>query len=167
MGARLGMTEASVAVLLERLGEIGLRPQRYIVYPEMVAESLSEDIVTALRELRFRTFSDHNSFCEHLHAALQDEMGIHVEPLFCATSIAMEDYPRQFACNFDCLTLQPLSGRHQVWLDFRKPMNLGPDRCSKLFYFENHGVLEPFRAGTREPDLTGYEQFIGGHGHGV
>ncbi len=166
MAARLGMTEESFGDLAQRLPDIGLRPQRYAIYPEMIADSLPEDIVPALRGLRFRTFSDHNSFSERLHAALQDELNLHVEPLFCATSVAMRDYPRQFANNFDCLTLEPLSGRHQVWLDFRKPMNLGPDRCSKLLYLENHDVLEPYRAGTREPDLSAYEQFVGDHGHG-
>ena len=165
MAARLGMTEASFNELAQRLHEIGLRPQRYVVYPRMIAESLPEDIVPALRALRFRTFSDHNSFSERLHAALLDELGLHVDPLFCATSLVMQDYPRQYANNFDCITLEPLSGRHQVWLDFRKPMNLGPDRCSKLLYFENHNALEAYRAGTREPDLTAYEQFIGAQGH--
>ncbi len=166
MAARLGMTEGSLDELVKQLERIGLRPQRYAIYPEMIAESLPEDIVPALRGLRFRTFSDHNSFSERLHAALQDELNLHVEPLFCATSVAMHDYPRQYANNFDCLTLEPLSGRHQVWLDFRKPMNLGPDRCSKLLYLENHDVLEPYRAGTREPDLTAYEQFVGDQVHG-
>ncbi|MGA2032581.1 MAG: hypothetical protein ABSG68_10010 [Thermoguttaceae bacterium] len=164
MGARLGMTEESLDVLLTRIDELGLRPQRYVVYPEMIADSLQEDIVPALRGLRFRTFSDHVSFCQRLHASLRDELGMEVQALFCVTSVAVNDYPRQFANNFDCLTLLPLSGRHQVWLDFHKPMNLAPDRCSKLFYFENHDFLEPYRAGNREPDLAAYGQFIGGHG---
>ena len=165
MGARLGMSMESLDTLLAGLEGIGLRPQRYIVYPEMIADSLSEDLATSLRGLRFRTFSDHNSFCERLHVELQKQLDMRVEPLFCATSTEIEDYPRQYANSFDCITLQPLSGRHQMWLDFRKPMNLGPDRCSKLFYLENHDALRSFLAGTREPDLTVYQQFIGGRGH--
>ena len=47
------------------------------------------------------------------------------------------DYPRQFASDFDCVTLAPVSGKHQIWLDFHKPLDLPPDRCSKLFYVEN------------------------------
>ncbi|MGD0898515.1 MAG: hypothetical protein ABR915_11810 [Thermoguttaceae bacterium] len=165
MGAHLGMAPASLDALLGRLEGIGLRRQRYVVYPEMIAESLPEDIVPNLRGLRFRTFSDHNSFCARLHAELRDDLHLEVEPLFCATSVELADYPRQYANSFDCITLQPLSGRHQMWLDFHKPMNLGPDRCSKLFYLANHQTLEPFRAGTREPDLAVYEQFIGGQVH--
>ena len=72
----------------------------------------------------------------------------------------MQDYPRQYAKEFDCLTLVPLSGKHQMWLDFRKPLYLGPDRCSKLIYIENHDLLRPFCAGTYEPDdLDTYRHF--------
>ncbi len=84
-----------------------------------------------------------------------------VQPLYCATANRLEDYPRQFASNFDCITLNPVSGKHQVWLDFRKPLNLGPDRCSNLFYVENRDALRPYCAGTQEPDdLEGYVQFL-------
>jgi hypothetical protein len=157
MGARLGMEVASLELILARLPAIGMRPQRYVVYDELIAESLSEDIVPNLPGLKFRTFSDHNSFCSRLHAELRTVLGIDIEPLFCATSVRVEDYPRQFASDFDCITLAPLSVRHQMWLDFRKPLNLGPDRCSKLFYLENCDALSPFCAGTREPnDLEQY-----------
>jgi hypothetical protein len=167
MGARLGMTEGSLEILLGKLSEIGLRPQRYVVYPELIAESLSEDIVPALPGLRFRTFSDHDSFCERLHAEIQGQLGFQVEPLFCSTSIEMEEYPKHYASSFDCLTLQPLSGRHEIWLNFHKPMNLRADRCSRLFYVQNQDTLGPYRVGTRDPDLTRYEQYVGGQKHDV
>jgi hypothetical protein len=48
-----------------------------------------------------------------------------------------------------------------MWLDFRKPLSLGPDRCSKLFYTENHDDLLPYRAGTQEPrDIDIYNHFV-------
>ena len=75
MGARLGMTTASFDLLLAHLQKIGLHPQRYIVYPHLIAESLLEDIVPNLQGMRFRTFSDHNSFCERLHAVLAPILG--------------------------------------------------------------------------------------------
>jgi len=167
MAARLGMTTAYLDLLLSRLHEIGLRPQRYVVYPQLVSESLSEDIVPALRGLRFRTFSDHNSFCERLHAELVPILGRPVEKLFCVTSDRLEDYPRQYANNFDCITLDPVSGRHQMWLDFRKPLTLAPDRCSKLLYAENHDALRRYRAGRQDPDdLEVYQQFLSELKHG-
>lgn len=163
MGARLGMTVASLDELLARLADIGMRPNRYIVYPDLVAESLSEDIVPNLPGLKFRTFSDHNTFCARLHADLDKVLGIKVQPLFCATSDRIGDDYRKFASHFDCITLDPLSGRHQMWLDFRKPLNLGPDRCSKLLYTENQEVMRPFCAGACEPaDLERYELFLSG-----
>jgi hypothetical protein len=167
MGARLGMTVASLDQLLAHLRDIGLPPQRYVVYPDLISEALSEDLVPNLRGLRFRTFSDHNSFCERLHAELAPLIGGEVERLFCATSDRIQDYPRQFASNFDCITLAPVSGKHQMWLDFRKPLSLAPDRCSKLLYAENHDALLPYRAGRQEPDDLGvYHQFLAEQAHG-
>ena len=53
-----------------------------------------------------------------------------------------------------------------MWLDFRKPLNLAPDRCSKLLYVENHDVLRPYCAGTQEPDdLQQYAQILAEEQH--
>lgn len=168
MAARLGMQVASLDELLEHLDEIGMRLQRYVVYPDLIAESFSEDLVLNLPGLKFRTFSDHNTFCQRLHADLNKQpVGLVVRPLFCATSDRMGDYPRLFASTFDCLTLLPLSGKHQVWLDFHKPIKLGPDRCSKLFYVENREGLREYCAGTYEPDdLDVYSHFLAGQADG-
>jgi hypothetical protein len=166
MGARLGMRVDSLELLLACLNDLGMRPQRYIVYPELISEALPEDIVLNLQGLKFRTFFDHNSFCTRLHAELDKVLGIKVQELFCATSDILQDYPRQFASHFDCITLTPLSGKHQVWLDFHKPLNLGPDRCSKLLYVQNHEVLRPYCAGTYEPDDLGeYRRFLEEEAH--
>jgi hypothetical protein len=162
LGARLGMKAVSLDRLLSRLKDIGIRPQRYVVYDDLIAESLSEDLVQNLPGLKFRTFSDHNSFCQWLHAELDKVLGIKVQPLFCETATRLQD-SQQFASHFDCITLSAVSGKHQMWLDFRKPLNLGPDRCSKLFYAENRDALRPYCAGTQEPDdLEAYMQFLAG-----
>jgi hypothetical protein len=167
MGARLGMTVDSLEDVLSHLSGLQMRRQRYDIYSDLIAKSLSEDLVPNLPGLKFCVFSDHNAFCSRLHADLQNELGIKVQPLFCATSNIMQDYPRQFAREFDCITLAPLSGKHQVWLDFRKPNTLGSDRCSKLFYVENHDILRPYCAGTQEPDdLEEYSQFLAGQQNG-
>jgi hypothetical protein len=163
MAASLGTDVSSLEQLLGRLDDIGMRRQRYVVYDDLIDESLPEHIITNLPGLKFRTFSDHNSFCERLHAELKEVVEIEVQPLFCATSDRIGDDPRQFASDFDCITLAPLSGKHQVWLDFRKPLNLAPDRCSKLLYAENRDELHDFCAGTQEPDdLERYLQFLAG-----
>jgi len=166
IGARLGMEVASLDELLTRIKDIRMRPQRYVVYTDLIAESLPEDLVPNLPGLKYRTFSDHNSLCQRLHADLDKVLGIKTQPLFCATADRLQDCPRQFASHFDCITLAPVSGKHQMWLDFRKPLNLGPDRCSKLLYAENRDALRPYCAGTQEPDdLESYLQFLAGQQH--
>ncbi len=153
MAVRLGMQIDSLEEILPRLPDLGLRTQRYVVYPEFISDSLLDDLVTHLSGLKFRTFGTNNSFCERLHAELSDSLGIEIQPLFCETSIQLNDDPLWFANTFDCITLKPLSTRHQIWLDFgKKPLALAPDRCSKLFYVENRADLKSYCAGTREPE---------------
>ena len=138
-----------------------MHPQRYNVYLGFISESLPDDLIRNLGSLRFRTFSDHNSFCERLHAEIDKSLELKVDPLFCTTSDRLEDYPKQFAINFDCITLEPVSGKHQMWLNFGKPLYLAPDRCSKLLYAENYEILSSCRSCRLEPgNLDLYQQFL-------
>lgn len=167
MAAMLGMQEHSFQQFADQLENLGLRPKRYLPYENMASRELIEDVVPALRDLRFRTFSDHNSFCTRLHADIAAELELTIEPLYCETSIRLEDHERQFAKYFDCITLEPLSVAHLMWLDFRKPLTLGPDRCSKLFYVENRDDLRGYCAGAGEPDeLCIYEKVLEGVANG-
>jgi hypothetical protein len=166
MGARLGMDEASLDALLSRLEAFGMQRGRYEIGNAFVAESLPEDLARYVPGLRFRTFRDHTAFCERLHAELTNSVDLRIKGLFCATSERLREPRRRYAAYFDCLTLEPLSTEHSVWLDFQKPLNLPPDRCSKLFYVENREALRPSSAGTAEPDnLDEYEQFLAGSRH--
>lgn len=161
MAARLGMTPPSLNQLLPGLEVVGMLRGRYEVGAEFVGESLSEDLIRNLPGLRSRTFADHDDFCERLHDELRKEMHVPIDPLFCKTSERMDEHPRRFARHFDCITLEPLSTKHSLWLDFRKPLTFPPDRCSKLFYAENREALLPFAAGRGDPDdLEQYEQFL-------
>lgn len=168
MGARLGMTVEAIGRLLDRLELFGMQRQRYVFGPDFVADALHEDLIRNVPGMRFRTFADHNDYCERLHAEL-NKAGVpltHADRLFCATSTILGEHPRRFALHFDCITLEPLSATHSVWLDFRKPLNLPPDRCSKLFYAEHRERLRPYLAGTSEPEgLAAYEAFLAGQ-HG-
>ena len=161
MAAELGMTSASLAELLKKLDQLGMPANRYVVYSELVAGSLSTDLVRFVPGMRFRTFANHGDYCRQLHVALKEELNLEVQPQFCATSVCLGEDPRLYAAQFDCLTLEPLSRKHSVWLDFRKPIQLPPDRCSKLFYAENRDVLRSLCAGTGEPqDIDEYEHFL-------
>jgi hypothetical protein len=165
--ARLGMMHHSLQELLPRLNEIGLR-RAYAVYSGLIDESLAEDLIGSLRGLRFRTFGTHDSFCEILHTALNDALGVKIDPCYCATSIAMDEYPRLFANHIDCIKLEPLSVKHSLWLDLGKPLNLPPDRFSKLFYVRHRDELLPLIAGRGEPArLEMYARFLQGTGGSV
>jgi len=174
--ARIGLNPELFAIILDRRMDLPtpLRKE-YREYGCLVEEGLAEDLLRALPQLRFRTFSDHESFCERLHAALSqalaiDDAEMQAGKLWCATDRALEevgqgDYPRRFGYHYDCLTCEPLSLAHGVWLDFRKPLNLGPDRCSKITFVRYRDVLANWVAGTRGPDdLDRYEEYVGG-GH--
>ena len=156
--AKLGMSPESLDHLLPGLPKLGLS-KKYAVYSGISDESLSEDLVRSLPGLRFRTFGTHDSFCELLHKALADALRLKVVPLFCVTSEELGEQ-RMFASTWDSITLRPLSVKHSVWLDFKKPIALAPDRCSKLFYARNYDELNPYLAGREEPrDLRYYTDF--------
>jgi len=169
MAARMGMTVDFLERTLANIETLPVPQCSYVLYDALVDERLSDDLVTNLSGLRFRTFYDHESFCRQLHRALAEllelsEQEIQGMSLWCATDqwLAREvndgDYPRRYALHFDGISCEPLSVAHAVWLDFRKPLSLGPDRCSKLTYARNKDELRPFLAGTREPDnLQRYE----------
>lgn len=170
MAAELGMTIDFLDIVLDRIDELPVPRRNYLLFEALVDERLRDDLVTNLPSLRFRTFYDHESFCRRTHEALAEALQLSEQQvsdmsLWCATdqwldrTIGDADYPRRYALHFDCVTCEPLSVAHAVWLDFRKPLSLGPDRCSKLTYVKHLDELQPFLAGTRPPDdLERYER---------
>jgi hypothetical protein len=170
--ARLGMKPTLLTTILGRRMDLPtpLRSE-YLEYDCLIEEGLAEDFVRALPQFRFRTFSDHESFCERLHVAVGQSLAIpdaeiNEGKLWCATDQALSevglgDYPPRYGYHFDCLTCEQLSGAHAMWLDFRKPLALGPDRCSKLVFVRHRQELQAWIAGTRAPDdLEKYEEYV-------
>lgn len=142
--AQMGMSARSLAEVFKKIDGIGMLPSRYDVGDGFIADTMQNDLVRHLPGIRFRVFNDHTDFCRRLHAELQKTLSVTVEPLLCATSSALGEAPVRFASHFDCITLEPLSLYHSLWLNFRKPLNLPPDRCSKQYYAKNKGALSPF-----------------------
>jgi len=147
--ARLGMTPKSLDGLIPKLPELGLS-KKYKVYEGIYEASMSDDLVSMLPGLRFRTFGTHDFFCEFLHNQLRETLKIEINPLYCRTSERLGGQ-RMFASTWDNVLLEPLSVKHSVWLDFGKPLSLAPDRCSKLFYAEHHEEMKQYLAGKEEP----------------
>ena len=167
--ARVGMTSALLGEILDRRLDLPTPiRQDYLEYGCLMPEGLSEVLIGALPALRFRTFYDHETFCEHLHNAIRLALNMPQAQfdqgkLWCATDSMLAaagdgDYPRRYGYHFDCLTCEPLSAAHAIWLDFKKPLSLSPDRCSKLQFVRYRDELEDWVAGTRIPDdLERYE----------
>lgn len=156
--ASLGMRPESLDELLPKLPRLGLS-KKYAVYPGIIDSSLSDDLVSSLKNLRFRTFYDHDSFCKLLHSAIHEALGLTIEELFCETADELGGQ-RLYASTWDNITLKSLSARHSVWLDCKKPLSLAPDRCSKLFLARHYEELRDYLAGREEPrDMRFYFDF--------
>jgi len=167
--ASLGGTVDLLDLILKNRDAIGLPPRAYELFKELIDRRLHDDLLASVKSLRFRTFSDRESFCYRLHDALAAELRMNYEKeirplsLWCETDswLAQKgdgDYPSRYALDFDCITCKPISVAHAAWLDFGKPMTLGPDRCSKRTYAQNWQELSAVRAGRSEPeDLERYQ----------
>ena len=152
VAAKIGMTEDSLCLVMNRLQEEGLLFKHYII-PELIEKDFDNDLVLLFRELRFKTFGNYNSFCTTMHNLLNKRLGTKISPLYCVTSKALHEDSPDFAQVFDCISLQPVGMKYKVWLDFKKPMNLSPDYCSTLLYARERKTLDPFVAGTRSPEV--------------
>ncbi len=142
--ARMGISAGSLGEVLKKIHNIGMLPSRYDVGDGFIADSMQDDLIRHLPGIRFRVFNDNTDFCRRLHAELQKTLSVTVEPLICATSGALGEAPVRFAYDFDCITLKPLSLHHALWLNFHKPLNLPPDRCSRQYFAKNKGMLSAF-----------------------
>ena len=97
MAARMGLRCGYFDRLLPQVQTLMPRGS-YIVHEELIDESLIDDCVTNLPGLRFRTFTDHESFCSRLHEAVSQELGIslqtiHDNSLWCATDQWLAEAP--------------------------------------------------------------------------
>lgn len=171
----LGMNEELFRKVLERRHELPtpLRDQ-YVLYDCLVKTNFAQDVRRVLPELKNRSFYDHRGFCQYLHPALQKALKISDEEMSegtarCATDLAlreagMGDEPPRLAEYFDCLTCEPLSAAHCMWLELKKPKSLPPDRCSKLTFVIHRNQLGKLYAGVDPPDnLSRYERYRAKH----
>jgi len=146
--ARLGMEQDSFDDLLNILGEQSLIVRD--VTEQTVHEIFVRDMHKFFTALSYTVFSDHNDFCRNLHKAVQKDLGLRVKPVRCVASAAFGDDPPDYGYDFDCISSEPLGLRHQVWLDFGKPVNLKPDVCSEKLFLEEYETLSQFMLAGQE-----------------
>ena len=152
VAAKLGMTEACLENTISTLANSGALYKHYMI-PQLIEKDFDDILLRLFGELKFRRFSSFNSFCKSIHEQLLKHYKIQVEPLVCVTSQFLKETPTEFANSFDCITFEPIGTKYQVWLDFKKPMNLAPDCCSTLLYSREREILDSYLAGTTKPDL--------------
>lgn len=150
--ARLGMERSSFEEILAELEEKGRLPETRDLGASVVDERLVRNFQTLFPALRSTLFSNHNSFCESLHEAVKDDLGLTVAPLRCKTAEALEE--DDFANDFDAITDWPMGLRYQVWLETGKPMNLRPDACSVLLFSRAKEELEPLVMAGQGPQFS-------------
>jgi hypothetical protein len=106
--------------------------------------SLTADFHKRFPTLRNFTFSSFSGYCNRLHAAIKEELGVEVKPAYCATSIKLGEEPKEFAHDYDSITGEPMGLPFQVWLETRKPIQLKPDVCSWLTFANHESVLAEY-----------------------
>lgn len=151
MALQLGMLPDSLRDLRRRMDEMGPL-LAYHISPDLVGKSFEEDLLAQLPQYHFRTFRDHDDFCVNLHRWLREVFHVPIQPAFCETSRQV-GRGTDFAKYWDILSLNPLSPRYQVWLDFGKWMTLASDRCSVLIYALYPEELARYLAGKELPDI--------------
>ncbi len=154
--AELGMTVESFDTTLKLLDAQGpYLPVGQDASASLVARSFVSQFHSFFPSIANRVFSDHSSKCQHVHDAIMNELKFAVEPLWCETSRRVDSSDdRDYAHDFDCLSFEPMGLRHQVWLDFKKPMNLRPDACSELTFVAFETTLRPYLFDGREPEIS-------------
>jgi len=91
-GLSLGISSMSFDDVVSRLEMIGLVPQRYTFYPDVVGENLVQDIEDALPGINRNSIDDEideQHFYRDVHKAIEKEMGIKkIAPVYCSTHSA-------------------------------------------------------------------------------
>jgi len=148
--ARIGMTTDSfnsVVIKLKERGDISIN----YVSSGIVQEYFLKDLRNYFPSISNKLFFDEVHYLSALHKLLDEELGLSIEPVYCVTSKKLEEKPLEFGMYFDCLTDQHIGLRYKVWLEFDKPAQLEPDKCSLLTYISNKDILKPYI--IIEPDI--------------
>ena len=145
----LGMTEDSLVATLNALEDQELIVRNTLDWPDDVVEGdFVKSIHTFIPELRHTTFGDHSSYCRDVHAALARQFGVDVEAVYCSTSELLDEAPYDLAYERCCVSHRPTGLRHQIPLNFGKPLRLAPDVCAKRFYAIHVEELQQYVLGT-------------------
>lgn len=150
--AHLGMSTFSFTNVLDKLQTLGIINLSQQISPQVISASTMGIILRWATG--YKSYNDHNSACIEIHTKLES-FDLKTEKLYCVTSEALKRYPPYFAYEFDCLSDDPISLYYQVWLDFKKPVNLKPDSCSIKLFVEHQEELSKFVFAGKLPTIPG------------
>ncbi len=157
--ARLGMTEASLREILDKMSAEGILSYNMTQDTQgTVSKRLVDDFVQFFPRLSREMPDEHSEYCRRLHETLRTELNIEIESLICDTSKQFRDEPREYAYEFDMLTSEPVSVKYQLWLDIGKPVSLKPDVFSVKTFFSHKKLLKNHLFGNYDIRLEEMEE---------
>jgi hypothetical protein len=112
--------------------------------PQLVRNNEIRQLTKHFDKLRNRKFFKHSKMCEMLHETIREEFNIEITPIYCATSLFLNEEEPEFATRFDSIDGTPVGERYQLWLNTGKPINLFPDICSLKTFASSPYSLELF-----------------------
>lgn len=119
----------------------------------VVRKAFLRDFHKGFESLRRTIFASHSSYIRQIHHEISEQLGIRFETRFdCTDSILGETEPRS-GYYVDCLTDEPVGLGREVFLEFKKPIELAPDCCSWLTFANHKNLILPYMLGNR-PGLT-------------
>lgn len=143
--AGLGMTAASLDQVAAQVVDRGLDIHGLLaggIDPQLIHE-LTLHQLQDLPSLDGLMPENHQERCAEFHAAVREDLGIEVEPLWCKTSTWSGEQPLAYAYDHDAITMEPIgTDWRQVWLATDKPAYLLADACGLHTYLEHEDVLQ-------------------------
>ncbi len=152
--ARLGMTPSSFEAVLAHMESENLLIRNTANFSKQtIDEGSIRDLHMVFPALQNRTFGSHDDWCERLHRAIRDEFGIDLEPLWCTTSVILNQHQPEYAYEYDVLTGDPVGLGYAVWLDLGKHISLRPDVCATSTFVRHPDLIAPHLFAGQRPEV--------------
>lgn len=114
--------------------------------------------------MRQSVFPSSDSFFDLLHDQIRQTLQTELQARLCLTSQVLGE--RHYGETLDCITQEPVSLPYQVFLNTPKPLQLRPDSCSWLTYFQFEDILRPALLGAPPDCPQGYQTTLRGYDPG-
>lgn len=152
IAARHGMTPESLYTWIDAMKNEDIHVR---AHGNLIDEGLFRHLDDIIPSWNGLDLPDHEAFCERLHKSIEKEFKIDIDPVFCETATALKE--KAYAYGIDSITGHPFGLKRSVWLNLNKPLCVGYEACSLLFYCKNKDVLKQYKF-TGEDPLSSYDK---------